>query len=428
MRRLTLLLLAGVLALIAAAAVAIYAASLPTTLTVAVGPANVDNHRLVTLLAQLLQRERGDVRLRVRTTEGAAASAALLQAGGADLAVVRSDVDYPPDGLAVANIRRDILLFLARPEEAFASVAELRGKAVGVVFAQGANQPLLRRVLAHYGIGEREVRIEAVTAAEAGASLKEGRIDAVFSVGNPSARPFADLVASVGQALGAAPQLLGVSQAEGIARGTATVEATELVRGAFGGSPPRPPETVPTLGIVHRLVAHRSVPEAPVAALTQLVFALRPALAGEQPLAAQLEAPDTDRGGAVPVHPGAIQYIEGNIKTFLDRYGDWFYVIVMVVGIVGSAIAGLASLAASQAQARRPGDIGSLVGLIAAVRAASDEAALDEVETQVDALLATSLERIAARELDASQTAAFALGFDQARRALADRRAALRAR
>lgn len=422
MRRTPLLILAAVLALVAASAVAIFLANLPTTLTIAVGPVTAENHRIATLLSQLLQRERAEVRLRVVTTDGAAASAALLQAGQAQLAIVRSDVDYPADGLLVANLRRDVLAIMTLPDSAITSVSDLRGKSIGVVFAQGANQPLFRRIASHYDIRDNGVRIEAVTLDDAGTVLKEGRVDAIFTVSNASGRQLADLVAKITEAIGSAPNFVPISQAEAIARRTNVVEASDIVRGAFGGSPPRPTESVQTLGIAHRIVAHRTLSESSVAAFTQMVFALRPALAAEYPLAAQIEAPDTDRGSAVPVHPGAIAYVEGNIKTFLDRYGDWFYIIVMVVGIVGSGIAGIASLAHSQGHARKMGDLTDLMNLLAEARATTDKGALDTVEARVDVLLAQTLERISARDLDSSQIAAFTLGFDQVRRAIADRR------
>jgi TRAP transporter TAXI family solute receptor len=425
MRRTPLLFLAAVLALVAASAVTIFLANLPTTLTIAVGPGNVENHRIATLLAQLLQRERAEIRLRVVTTDGAAASAALLQAGQVQLAIVRSDVDYPADGLLVANLRRDVLVIMTPPDSVITSVADLRGKSIGVVFAQAANQPLFRRIASHYELRDNETRIEAVTLEEAGVALKDGRVDAIFTVGNASGRQLADLVAKITEAIGAAPNFVPILQAEAIARRTNVVEASDIVRGAFGGSPPRPTESVQTLGIAHRIVAHRTLPESSVASFTQVIFALRPALAAEYSLAAQIEAPETDRGSAVPVHPGAIAYVEGNIKTFLDRYGDWFYIIVMVVGIVGSGIAGLASLAHNQGHARKMGDLNDLMGLLAEARAATDKSGLDAVEARVDTLLAATLERISARELDSNQIAAFTLGFDQVRRAIADRRLAV---
>jgi hypothetical protein len=340
------------------------------------------------------------------------------------LAVVRSDAEQQHGGLLVATIRRDYLAFMARGGSDIEDIAALRGRTVGIVFAGPSNQAALRRVLAHYDIGEGASAIVTLAAEEAPAALRDERVSAVFAVGNPSNLPMSELVHRLSDATGGPVRFLPVQQAAAIARRSAAVEEAEILRGAFGGAPPRPPESVPTLGIAYRLVASRNVDDATIAALAQLVFALRPALSAELPAASLMEAPDTDRGAIVPVHPGAIQYVEGNIKSFFDRISDWFYLIVMLVGIAGSAIAGLASMA--QGAGKSAGDgLPRLLDLMRAARGAPDRAALDQVETDVDLLFADTLKQIAARDLDAAQIAAYSLAFDQVRRAVADRRLAL---
>ena len=84
------MILAGGFGLIAFVVVIIYVISLPTTLKVAVGPSGSENQRMIAALAQLLAREKSDIRLKIIPSEGAAASVALFQAGKADLAVLRS--------------------------------------------------------------------------------------------------------------------------------------------------------------------------------------------------------------------------------------------------------------------------------------------------------------------------------------------------
>ena len=49
---------------------------------------------------------------------------------------------------------------------------------------------------------------------------------------------------------------------------------------------------------------------------------MRQALIAENPAAARIEMPDTDKDAAIPVHPGAEAYVDGEEKTFMDRYSD----------------------------------------------------------------------------------------------------------
>jgi TRAP transporter TAXI family solute receptor len=424
MRR-TPLILAAVLAIIGVGAVALYLANQPTTLTVAVGPAASDNLRLAQALQQLLMRERSSVRLRVVTTDGSQGSALLLRDQSAQLAVVRSDIDYPAEGLAIATMRRDVLAFMVPSRSAIEDVGGLRGKTVGVVFGAGANQQLLRRVLTHYDMSDPDVTSVRLGHEEAPAALRSGRVDAILAVGPASGLAMTDVVHRLSEAVEGGVRFLPVSLAGAIARRSPALEEAEILRGAFGGNPPRPPESVATVGITYRLVAHRNVDESTIATFTQLLFALRPALTAELPLASQVEAPDTDRGAVVPVHPGAIQYIEGNIRSFFDRFSDWFYLIVMLVGLAGSALAALMGMASNQDRGERLRGLEELVALLASARNAEDKPGLDAVETRVDQLFATTLKRISDGELDGAQIAAFTLAFDQVRHAIADRRIGL---
>ena len=102
-----------VLSLIAAAiaagtamAAATYYYNRPVTLRIAVGPVNSDDYKLVQSIARVFDpqaagRDRSSIRLRVVPTEGSVQSAVTMEAGQADLAVVRGDQKLPSDAAAV---------------------------------------------------------------------------------------------------------------------------------------------------------------------------------------------------------------------------------------------------------------------------------------------------------------------------------------
>ena len=57
----------------------------------------------------------------------------------------------------------------------------------------------------------------------------------------------------------------------------------------------------------------------------------------EFPLAAKIETPDTDKDAVIPVHPGAAAFVDGEEKTFLDRYSDYIWWALMALSAMGSA-------------------------------------------------------------------------------------------
>ena len=106
---LLLLLVAGMLVFGAAAGVLYYALR-PTTLRIAVGPAGSDDQKLIVAMAQSFARDGSAVRLSPITTDGAAASLALLAASKADLAVARGDLDMPAEAETVAIVRKNFVV------------------------------------------------------------------------------------------------------------------------------------------------------------------------------------------------------------------------------------------------------------------------------------------------------------------------------
>src|SRR6267154_4263229 len=102
-RRLTFVMLAGILAIVGALAAGYYFAMRPVTLRIAVGPANSDDLKVVQTLAQAFSHQTtSQIRLRPVPTEGASASAQALADGKADLAIIRGDLEVPKNAQAVA--------------------------------------------------------------------------------------------------------------------------------------------------------------------------------------------------------------------------------------------------------------------------------------------------------------------------------------
>jgi hypothetical protein len=102
-----------------------------------------------------------------------------------------------------------------------------------------------------------------------------------------------------------------LAEAKAIAQRSPAFEGVEVMRGAFGGAQPKPAEDFVTLGVSTRLVARNSLGNEVVGALTRLLLAARPAIPARIPIANRIEAPAADKGAALPVHPGALAFLDG---------------------------------------------------------------------------------------------------------------------
>ena len=73
-----------------------------------------------------------------------------------------------------------------------------------------------------------------------------------------------------------------------------------------------------------------------MAAFTRQLFSVRQQLLTEFPQAAKIETPDTDKDASIPVHPGAAAFVDGEEKSFLDRYSDYIWWSLMAMSATGS--------------------------------------------------------------------------------------------
>ncbi len=426
MKRIGLSALAVCLILAALGGAFAYVLSLPTTLRVAVSTLQPDDVKMMHTFGQLLGRGRESVRLRVVPVENAAAAAAKLDKGEVDLAVLRSDVAMPASAQTLAILHRNAAVIVTTPSSQIRSVGQLVGRTLGVVRGTPPNLRLFDTILGQYEILSDSVRRVPLEMREVEQALRSGRVDAVLAVG-PLLGPVVGETVSIVSDLsgGLAPVFIPIGEADAIAERMNQVEAVEVLRGLFGGTPPKPMEKVTTLGFTHRLAATEQLSDTLAGEVTRLLFALKPALTQEVALASGIEAPSTEKGEGLPVHAGAAAYIDGEQQTFFDRYGDYLYLGIIGLSMLGSGFAALLSRSQARDRARIDALTQRLTVIMRAARGAEDAARLDDYQQEIDDLFGVALAAATDGTMDDSGIAAFGLALEEARRAVSERRAAL---
>jgi TRAP transporter TAXI family solute receptor len=393
----------------------------PTTLTIAAGPVGSDDVRLVVAVAQNFQREREAVRIKLVLTDSYTASAKRLKEGDVDLAVLRSDIDLPDTGATVAILRRDTVMLVAPAARGITRVGDLDGKRIGINRLIPGNRQLIETILRHYELDMSRISIEMLAPGENVAAFREGRIDAIMAVAPVTSRGFSEAVAAI-TANGGAPVFIPLRENVALAQRNPAFDATDIVRGVFGGDPPRPAETTPSITVTRRLFARRDLAENTVSELAKALYDARSALQSEVRSSYQIEAPDTERDSAIPTHPGAAAFIDGEQQTFFERYGDWMYLGVMGFSLVGSVLAAMWSASASQRRREAMTGLDRLVELLGQTRSTHSGPDLAQIETEADEILADTLARSSEAQIDTAGLAAYRMAFDQLGRAVRERR------
>lgn len=424
MRKALFAIIAALLVSVGGAAAALYFYTRPTVLRVAV-PQGAEDFRLLSATAHVFARQREQFRLHLVPVQD---SAAALDSGTTELAVVHADDALSPATQALVILHRDTALLVAPGGSRLKKVADLRGKRVGLIVEAGAPERSARifeRILAQSDVPMKAVKLTTISPAEIRTALKEKRVDAFFTVAPMQSAVAHDAVAAIAAANLKAPVFIPISEAKAIANHTPALEPTEVMQGAFGGDPPRPAENIESSSVSVLLAARRELPNDWAGEVTRLFFASRAAIAVAAPLANAMEAPSTEKSAVVPAHAGTAEFLKDESESFFDKYGDFFYIGAMLLSLVGSGAAALASRFNTSVHRHTEQLAEQLLEILQAARNAATVAELDEYERTVDDVLAHALADRSLRSAEAPGLHVVSLALDQARRAIRERRRVL---
>jgi TRAP transporter TAXI family solute receptor len=427
-RRAVLVTLAGVLAIVGVLVGAYYYAERPVTLKIAVGPPNSDDVKVVQTLSQAFSQHRSYVRLRPVQTDTAVASAEALAQGHVDLAIIRGDLDVPKNAQAVATLRKNFVVMWVPPARGKArksgpkitKISQLAGRRIGVVGKTQANVNVLNIILRQYGVDPAKVEIVQFPANEAAEAIRNQKADVYLAAGPLNSKITLDAIAASTRD-GGAPTFLAIDASEAIAQNHPSYEAGEIPAGTFG-SADRPDEEVKTISFSHHIVARKGISDVTIAAFTRQLFAIRQQLMSEFPLAAKIETPDTDKDAVIPVHPGAAAFVDGEEKSFLDRYSDFIWWGLMGLSAMGSVGAWFAGYLKKDERDNNSTLRERLLDMIARARKSDSAEELDQMQSEADDILRDTLQCFEHGAIEEGSLTAFNIALEQFHHAVADRR------
>jgi len=432
-----LLVLAVGFLLFGAAAGALYYALRPATLRIAVGPPGSDDQKLIQAMAKAFASEGRAVRLSPITTDGAVEALALLGTAKADLAVARGDLEMPGDAQTVAIVRKNFVVLWSPsglpgkgsrkpPAAKIKEIADLAGHRVGVIGRTPANVALLRVILDGSGVAPDQVAVTQFGTDQPEELARDPTIDAFMAVGPLDSKITSDAIAATARARGE-PKFLAIDASEAIALKHPRYESEEIPPSVFNAKPAWPDDKVETVSVSHVIVAREALSETTVAAFFRQLFAVRQLIARQVPGAAHIQKPDTDKDAELPVHRGAAAVIDGTERTFLDKYGDYFWFALLLLSGIGSAGAWLRHYLNRDEREENTSHRNRILTMVSRARTAESNEELLAMQGEVDAIIRETLECYNDGAIEEEDLAAFGLVLELFDHAVAERRAALQA-
>jgi TRAP-type uncharacterized transport system substrate-binding protein len=435
--------------------------------------------RFIRVISDQLAAEQRDLHLELVPTDSTQGTAEAMSKGQADLAILPSNLDDSLNWPVVAILRQNVMALIvpapgaagkakaeatataAKPakngknkndkktakgkkdtktaknddsddsddsdtssDSKFGKVTDLTGKRVGIVKGNEATRGLLELVLSHYGVPLAKVTTSEIDPNDVATAVKNNQVDALFVAGSATG----DAISSVATAAtqnGVAPTFIEIDQADGIAKRNPAFDSVDIDAGTFGGTPPSPSDDLKSLSFGEYLVARRSLSSSVIGTLAKTIYTSRQAIATAMPREAKITAPSTDKDADIVTHPGALDYLTDNQKSFFDKYGDDIFYGMLIFPVFGSAIAGVASYLRSDTRTRRLRLLQQVLDLVRQAHAAPSLEALHQLQIEADNLVTSIVHQCEREEFDETVRMSFSFTLDQLRFAIAGRRTAL---
>ena len=377
------------LALVLTVGVAVALFMRPVVLVIAVGQGDQSEQKVVQLLIDTLAKERSGVRLVPLWTNGASESAAALTAGKADLAIIRSDVVVGRGASSLVSLRTFNPVLFTKKGMKITTLSDLRGKRIGIGGQDGLNQLLFRQILSQRGLQEQDYTLVPLKRGEQADYASQGKIDAFFSVSAGRTRSNESFNDNIRKSWGEKLVVVTFDDAAALALRIRGVETGEIVKGFFGGDPPKPEEDTDTIVVSNRLVASEKVNPNTAVTLTRTLFSIRDQRQSEVPELLAIAAPARDVP-TLPVHPGTVQLLDGVYQDFLDRYTNHMFIALALLGALGSGVPAINARRRRVQREKSVEDLNHLFGLSERIAQENDHQLVHQYLKEADTIFQRS--------------------------------------
>ncbi len=394
------------------------------TLVFAVGDPNGPEARFANKLATVLKNNSSRFNLKIVGHADSAKALAQFDRREANLAVLRTDARVPPRARAVAILDHDVLLLMSPAGKKIKSAADLKKKKVAIIAENEAGAAYIRNIL------------ELTDSNPATAPLIQ-----VVPPGSPVDKLFASGFAAAIAIVPASRLVRDKGYEQAARRGGLTLNTIEAAKiltrrypalseetiesGTLSSSPSIPDDDVGTVGLKWMLVTQSRMPDTTIGELSRLVYENKAELALENGFASRIEPAATDKDAFIIAHPGAAEYINDDIKSFVERYSDLMYFAAAALGIIGSICATLYTQVTRVAPEKASELATQLLDLGEDVQDATSLEEIDELQDELEKILRGVVIGLRDGTVSSDGLDTFKLGYQFVRDEIGMRREAL---
>lgn len=287
----------------------------PVFITVVTGGSSGPYFALGGAVAKLFNEKINGANASVQSTSASAVNASLLGEKKAELAFAMNDViSYAYAGIevfkdkgAVKNLRGMAALYpnfvqvITLEKTGIKSIADLKGKRVGVGAPGSGTEVNARQILEAYGITYKDIKPDYLSYAESVEQMKNGSVDAVFQTSGLPNSTIMDLCTT--QDVKIIP--IEPAMVEKLAEKYPFYTSAPIPGGTYDDK-----ADVPTAAVTTILVVREDMSEELVYNMTKAIFENLDTLVSTHAAAKDIKLEKVKKGVPIPFHPGAEKYFK----------------------------------------------------------------------------------------------------------------------
>jgi TRAP-type uncharacterized transport system substrate-binding protein len=387
-------------------------------LRIATGPIGTVEYRFAQQLMDVVAANSTDLLLKLIPDDSTAAATARFARGDADLGFVRTDQKVPGSARALALVEHFAFLLVIPKGGKIANLGDLRGKKVAFVTSQPAADALFRSVLSAAQVDADRITLQQMpgdTPLEGLFGRDQFQAAIVFA-------SFSALAETKRFERLTKIEVKAIEGSKALERKVAGLTTETVEAGLLSSSPKIPEDDLETVGVQEIMTVRRRLSDTLVAELAGILLENKNALAVGNTFATRIEPPDTDKDAYIVAHKGVAEYTDNEVKSFLDRYSDIFYIGTSVAGVLGSLSAALYA-AVTRVKPLEPAEYADQVLEINdRIAKANIELELEEAEKELDIVLRQVLIGLKHGNVSTRGLDGFRLAYEHAHSAIMGRR------
>jgi TRAP-type uncharacterized transport system substrate-binding protein len=355
------------------------------TLVFAVGEPNGLEARFAARLATVLKNNSSRLRLKIVPNGDNAKALAQFDRKDANLAILRTDAKIPARARTVAILDHDVVLLLSPGGKKIKTLADLKKKKIAVLAESESSAAFVRTILELSESPEAATRVQMAPPGSTVDKLFASGYGAVVAIAHAS-RIMKDKSYEQLAKRGAFT-LNAIDAAKAMARKYPAISEETVAAGMLSASPAIPDDETDTIGLEWLLVVQSRLSTTTVTDLARIIYENKGELALDDGFASKIEPAATDKDAFIVAHPGAAEYINDDIKSFMDRYSDMMYLGAAALSVIGTIFAGIYTKITRIAPEKASELATAILDVGERVEYAKSLDALDELQDELETIL-----------------------------------------